>query len=93
MLCRAIALGGLLEQRVAGLLVRHGIAVGDDAGFAEPAVDGYGRAVALEASAVAAIAGQAIDVDADVPDFRGSTLGSVDKPAIIDHAEADAFAQ
>ena len=71
----------------------HVARVGDDAGSGEPLVDGDRRAVALEASAVAAVARQAVDVDADMADFGRGTLGSVNEPAIVDDTEADAFAQ
>ena len=93
LLRRLVALGGLLEQCVACLLVGHAARVGDDAGSGEPLVDSDRRAVALEASAVAAVARQAVDVDADMTDFGRGTLGSVDESAIVDDTEADAFAQ
>ena len=55
-------------------------------------MDRGGGAVAFEASDVAAVARLAVDVDADMADFGGRSEGAVDDVAVVDHAEADAFA-
>ena len=81
------------EQRSACLQVGHRAGIGDQIAFLQDhLVDRGGGAVAFEASDVAAVARLAVDIDADMADFGGRSEGAVDDVAVVDHAEADAFA-
>ena len=52
-----------------------------------------GRAVPLQATDIAAVAWYAVHVDAHMADFGGRAERAVDHGPVVDHAEADAFAE
>ena len=85
---------GEFEQRDAGLVVGERGRIGHDcAVFVEQVVDRDGRTVPFQAADIAAVAWLAMHVDAHMADFGGRAERAVDYGPVVDHAEADAFAE